>query len=72
MARGARSHEAPDRGDEVTKTYHGAELYAEWTKRGGTLDGWKKLVAPSLIASGEGPLYRMSDATKEQLFARVE
>jgi hypothetical protein len=54
------------------KTYHGAELYAEWTKRGGSLEGWKNEVVVVLKNAGPGPLYRMTDAVFENLFAEVK
>jgi len=56
--------------EATLKTYHGAELYAEWTKRGGTLEGWKTAVAPLL--AGAGPLFKMSATTFDALFVEVK
>jgi hypothetical protein len=58
--------------EATLKTYHAAELYAEWTKRGGTLEGWKTEVAPLLKVAGAGPLYKMSTTTFDSLFVEVK
>jgi hypothetical protein len=52
-------------------TFHSAQLFQNWQKLGGTLDGWKELVAPRLQAAGEGPLYKMTPEMYDGLFVVV-
>jgi hypothetical protein len=53
----------------MTMTYHGAELWNAFEKAGGTKEQWVEKVAPILKAAGQGPLYRMSAVQYELLMS---